>query len=221
VGRPPLEAGERPEGGEVDRAGAEAAADDRHAVRRAWDAEAPPGDGRIGLEDLPRHRPTGDDVGSVLTPGNREGEADAAGAAGEQAVGPPEVAVGPRQDQGQAPPHPPPPPPAPHRTAPPPHHLGPARLPDPARRTPRPARAGGARPGGGPAAPRRNQALDGVGAVGPPPPEEADLVAGGGDEPRLGGLGGAEEAALGALSARRVGAGDRRHDVPRRAAGRY
>ena len=53
-------------------------------------------------------------------------------------------------------------------------------------------------------------------------PQEVDLVAGLGDQLGLGALARADEADLGATAiAQRVCDGDRRHDVTRRAAGRY
>ena len=79
-------------------------------------------------------------------------------------------------------------------------------------------------PGGANGAPRADRGKGGaerVAAIETADPEEVDLIAGGGHQLSLGPLAGAEEADLGALSAQRVGDGDRRHDVPRRAAGRY
>ena len=52
-------------------------------------------------------------------------------------------------------------------------------------------------------------------------PQEVDLIPGGGHELGLRPLAGADERDCGALSAQRVGDGDRRNDVARRAAGRY
>ena len=63
--------------------------------------------------------------------------------------------------------------------------------------------------------------LERIAAVQAADAQEVDLVPGRGNEIRLGALARPEEADLGALSPKRVGDGDRRYDVPRRAAGRY
>ena len=157
-----------------------------------------------------RDRPAGDHIRATVAARDGKGEADAPSAAGEQAVGETEVAVGlseherqPHPDRRQAGR-------ASHVAAAAEHDLGSAPLQQ---------ATGGAH--GAARLPGRARSLQRVPAVEAADAQEIDLVARAGDEVRLGAPAGTEEADLGALSAKRVGDGDRRHDVSRRAAGRY
>ena len=89
------------ERGLVDRARAEAAAEDQQAALVGRDPEPLPGRAAVGGEHRRRHRAAGDEVGVALEAGDREREADPPGAAGEHPVGEAEVAVGLGQDQRQ------------------------------------------------------------------------------------------------------------------------
>ena len=188
----------------------EAAADDGDAVRGLRDAVAPAGDRSVRLEHGPRDRPAGDQIGPALAAGDRKGEADPMGAASEKPVGEAQVAVGLGEDEGKAHPD--------RREADRPGDVAPAPEND-------------VRPAGlehvacgadrAPGLPRRRGRLQRISPVKPAHPEEVDLVPGRRNQFGLGAVPGPEEADLGALSAKRVGDGDRRYDVPRRAAGRY
>ena len=152
--------------------------------------EALAGSGAVRRNDLGRNRTAGDQVLLSGPPGDREGEADAPCAAGENAVGETEVAVGLGQDQRQA---------AHDRRQPrrpgdvaaaAEHRLGAALAQHPAR-------------GGDRAQRQRERAggANGVLAVETAKLEQLDLIARRGHELGLGAVVRADEEDLGALSA--------------------
>jgi hypothetical protein len=72
----PVALGEGFDGGEVDRAGTLAAADDEQAAGLRWNPETLPGRLPVRRQDLCRHRPPGNQVALALAPRDREGETD-------------------------------------------------------------------------------------------------------------------------------------------------
>jgi hypothetical protein len=210
VRQAPIRPGEGVERGQVDREGAEASTDDRDAVGRLRDAEAAAGHRGVRLQHRARDRSPGDHVRAPVAPGDRKRQADASRPPGEQAVGEPEVAVGLGENQGQ--PH------ADRRQPGGPRDVSAAAQDDLCL----PAFEGApGRPDRATRSPGGDDALQGVATVEPADSEEVDLIAGRRDKVGLVPLARSEEADLRALSAKHVGDGDRRHDVPRRAAGRY
>ena len=188
----------------VDRAGPLAAAHHQQAEVVRGDAEARSGAVAIGREHGRRHRPAGDQVALALATLDREGEADAPGAAGEQPVGEAEVAVGLGQHQrravakrGEAG--------GPGGEAAAAHDdVGAAGAQHPAGRCHGTQRLE-----------RRAGGLQRVAAVDPAGLDEVDLVAGGGNELGLDPLARAEEGHLGAASPKLVGDRHGGHHVTR------
>ena len=193
-------------GGLVDRPRAERAAEHEHGGLALLEAEPGPRAGAVG--DGRRDRAAGHQVALSAAALDREGQADAARAGGEQAVGQAEVGVGlgehergPAQDGREA-----------HR----PGGVAAAahdRVGAVAAQEPAGGEQGGARLGDS------ADGLERVAARDPFDVQRVELVAGGGHQLGLGALP-AGEADLGALSPQRVGDRDRRYDVPRRPAGR-
>ncbi len=94
--------GERLERAAVDRPGALAAAEDQDTAIVGCDPETLARRGAVRSRDGRGHRPARDEVAIIVATVDREGEAHAPGAPGEQAVGEAEVAVGLGEDERQA-----------------------------------------------------------------------------------------------------------------------
>ena len=194
--------GEGLDRGQVDRAGALAAAHHQQAARVRRDPEPRARRAAVGRQHRGGHRPPGDQVALPLAPRDREGEADPPRAPGQQAVGEAEVAVGLGQDQrdagedrGQ--------PRRPGDEAAAAHHdVGPAAADRPPRGSHRGERLDD-----------RDRGAQRVAPVDPAHLQQVDLVAGRGHQLGLDPIAGAEEADLGAASPKLGGDRHGRHHV--------
>ena len=188
--------------GEVDRAGTLAAAHDQKAARVGVDSEPGASSTAIGRQNRGRNRAPGEQVAPAAATGDRKGQTDPAGAAGEQAVGETKVAVCLGQDER-------------HRAQKRGQTGGPGDETTAAHHN-----RNVAAPDHFLSAPDRHRRLEHgecgaqrVVAIDSPHPEKIDLIACRRNDLCLDPIAGTEKADLGSLSPKLVGDRDRRHDV--------